>query len=487
MRRVSILLAVAAVAVPRIVFAQGNFQATPTGGRSALMGGTGVALGTDGAAPFLNPATLVRIDSILSVSVNLLAASVTSFSRFQRSGAIDPAFGNLDLQNTTVTDSALQVVPSTLCLFLDGPKLGHAVGNQGKEKFGACFGTVERDSISFIGHGYQSGTGRQTSTVQSLTRDWNRFVLAPTWAVYLFDDFAIGASAQAVISNASSVVAAGATTYGGGPTVTTAYESGLDANAFGVDVVLGATWRIGKWTAGAALQTTDLGLWGSTHASRFQQFAGVGDYVATYAGTGGFRSMAPWRVSVGLGKDWKWGTAELDLSAGIPQEAPFDATTKGTEIVAQGGTVAATTSSLLVGERKTGLLHAAVGLEGYLSRRVSLLGGLGTSITFLNGVGGVLPTRQTRIATSFGLGSHGEGGDLLIGTELSVSWGRTLAVNPYQLPPTVEPIDIAGFRALFVLAGSTSLKAIGRAVTDVVIDPVRREQEKERQREKEGK
>jgi hypothetical protein len=450
------------------------------------MGGTGVALGTDGAAPFLNPATLVRIDSILSVSVNLLSAGVTSFSRFQQPGAIDPAFGNLQLQNTSVADTSLSVVPSTLCLFLDGPKLGHALDNQGKEKFGACFGTVETDAISFIGHGYTSGTGRTTTSVQSLTRNWSRFVLAPTWAVYLFDDFAIGASPQAVISNANSIVTSGATTYGApGSTVTTSYQSGLDVNAFGVDLLIGATWRRGQWTLGGAFQTADLGLYGSTHASRFQQYSGAGDYAATYSGTGGFRAMAPWRASLGLGKEWKWGMTEVDVSVGIPHDTPFDAPTKGTQTVNQGGTVTPSAASLLLGERKTGLLHVALGMEGYLSRSISLLGGVGTSVTFQNDVGGVLPTRQTRIATSFGLASHGEGGDLLIGTEFSVSWGKTLAVNPYQLPPDVLPIDIVGFRALFVLAGSTSLKAIGRAVTDVVIDPVRREQEKARQREKE--
>jgi hypothetical protein len=41
----------------RAVAAQGNDLSAPTGGRSALMGNTGVALARDGAAPFYNPAT----------------------------------------------------------------------------------------------------------------------------------------------------------------------------------------------------------------------------------------------------------------------------------------------------------------------------------------------------------------------------------------------------------------------------------------------
>src|SRR4029079_10720322 len=42
--------------------AQGRYESALLGGRSALLGGTGVVLGVDGAAPFLNPATLVRIE-----------------------------------------------------------------------------------------------------------------------------------------------------------------------------------------------------------------------------------------------------------------------------------------------------------------------------------------------------------------------------------------------------------------------------------------
>src|SRR5258706_7997887 len=104
--------ALATLFVASTASAQENFRATPSGGRSALMGGTGVALGTDGAAPFLNPATLVRIDSLLAVSVNILAIEFTSVSHYQApSGATGAPF-NLQLTNTSCTKASANVVPS---------------------------------------------------------------------------------------------------------------------------------------------------------------------------------------------------------------------------------------------------------------------------------------------------------------------------------------------------------------------------------------
>ena len=75
--------------------------------------------------------------------------------------------------------------------------------------------------------------------------------------------------------------------------------------------------------------------------------------------------------------------------------------------------------------------------------------------------------RTHRVAGSFGIGSHGDGGDLLFGTELGIGWGDRLAVNSYQLPPVLSTTAHNTIQLLFVVAGSTSLKSITRAVRDV--------------------
>ena len=83
------------------------------------------------------------------------------------------------------------------------------------------------------------------------------------------------------------------------------------------------------------------------------------------------------------------------------------------------------------------------------------------------------PANTNRLAASFGYGSHGEGGDLLLGGEFSYGWGERLAVNPYQLPSRLETTDERAYALLFVLAGSTTFKNIKRAVEDVTksLDP----------------
>ena len=483
--RVRVICAI--VLVAPCAFAQGNFRATPTGGRSALMGGTGVALGTDGSAPFLNPATLVRIDSLLAVSVNILAIEFTSVNQYQTPGGASQAPFGLSLQNTSITKASANVVPSTLCVFLNGPKIGSSETNQGKQKLGICFGTTENDHFDYIGRGYAGGMGRMTTEVQSISRSFGRFALAPTYAVYLSDAVAFGASLHAVFSNANAIVQQTTTTFGaGGNTVSTSYGSGLDGNAFGLSPIFGFTFRGGKWTLGTSFQTADLTVYGSSHASETVQYSGAGDYASTYAGEGGFRSEAPWRASVGLGREFKWGTGEIDFGVGIPHEPPFEASSSGTQTVAMGPVVTQAITKFALVERPSAMMHAGVGAEVFVSPSISLLGGVSGSLTFNDTPGGVLPTRQTRIATSFGLGSHGEGGDLLIGLELSYERGQTRVVNGYALPPEPTNVGMEGGRILFVLAGSTSLNSIRRAVTDVVLDPGKREQERLKElREKE--
>jgi hypothetical protein len=110
---------------------------------------------------------------------------------------------------------------------------------------------------------------------------------------------------------------------------------------------------------------------------------------------------------------------------------------------------------------------------------LTVLGGLSTDLTTVP-KGGLLsdpisyfPSRTNRVAASFGLGSHGEGGDLYFGGELGYAWGERLAVNSYQLPARLETTSFQAFSLLVVIAGSTTFRAIKRAVNDLteIVDP----------------
>src|SRR5262249_44534594 len=158
-RVVAGLAALAASLVAPYAVAQGNYRATPAGGRSALMGGTGIAMGRDGAAAFLNPATIADIeDTTLAFSVNFYSFSRTRLTNFfQPRGAEQAVFGDLRLPEATLRESRFDALPSTLCLFLtlkegrieEDRKRPDDVGpTRGRQKIAACLGTLERQELS---------------------------------------------------------------------------------------------------------------------------------------------------------------------------------------------------------------------------------------------------------------------------------------------------------------------------------------------------
>jgi hypothetical protein len=113
---------------------------------------------------------------------------------------------------------------------------------------------------------------------------------------------------------------------------------------------------------------------------------------------------------------------------------------------------------------------------------VSVLSGVSTDFSAVSGGGlrgslfNYYPYRTNRLTASAGFASHGSGGDLVVGTELSVGWGERLAVNSYQLPPDLVATEQRTYQLLLTVAGATTLRAIKRAVDDVreVVVPKRK-------------
>ncbi|HEY2368563.1 MAG TPA: hypothetical protein VGH87_19335, partial [Polyangiaceae bacterium] len=76
----------------------------------------------------------------------------------------------------------------------------------------------------------------------------------------------------------------------------------------------------------------------------------------------------------------------------------------------------------------------------------------------------VAPAQMNRLLASFGIGSHGDAGTVIIGAQAYYSWGQ---MQGYASAPTVTPVGVQGTGVLFVLAGATNLKSIQRAVDDM--------------------
>src|SRR5450432_3269595 len=194
---------------PRDAGAQGNDRSAPTGGRSALMGNTGVALARDGAAPFINPATIVGIDDQrLAFSVNFFTYSIRHFSRWNQPGPVDTSkFGNVALDSTGDSSTRFTALPSTLCLFFtlsgitplgddDAPTAG---APKGRQKLAFCLAALESDSVNLTAlqfHG-QTSAG-STSQIESIARSWTRIYVGPTYGIELTDHLALGLSLHGV-------------------------------------------------------------------------------------------------------------------------------------------------------------------------------------------------------------------------------------------------------------------------------------------------
>jgi hypothetical protein len=119
------------------------------------------------------------------------------------------------------------------------------------------------------------------------------------------------------------------------------------------------------------------------------------------------------------------------------------------------------------------VVDTALGVEYFVLSSLSVLGGVSTdisrvrSITLAPSVGTFQEARISRLAVSFGLGSYGDAGTVLFGTQLSMGWGQALAVNPYTLPNGYAAVDAQTFGAMLVVAGSTNLRALRGAVESV--------------------
>lgn len=467
--------------------AQGNYRLAPVGGRTTLVGGTGLAYGADGASTFLNPATAVRVDdSRLSFSVNFYTMNFTYAPSWYKPGTVDEArFGQLDAGSASLADLEFNVLPSSLCLYF---RIGEVRSVKDKEhtpdyerlrasKLGLCFASIQGSHFGYAAGQYDntSSTGAVTRHAQTVAQTYDRFAFGPTFAFSLSDNFAVGASVHASFASHRSIFSATANTYGGGvPSQTTSiFTSGARGDSFQGTATLGMWWRLGLPTLALAFESPSLHLYGIGAANLTTHFEAAGTGTTSTSVRGSFTSKSPMRVSLGGGIEDHWGSGELNVSYYFPQSSAYSAVMEGRVLDRAGGAIDDPPTRAVLSQRTAGVVSVGIGGEVYVTPKLSFLGGASTDLSAVpeGALAGTLMNyfseRTHRVAGAFGIGSHGEGGDLLFGTELSLGWGDRLAVNSYQLPPALSTTAHNTVQLLFVVAGSTSLKSITRAVRDV--------------------
>jgi hypothetical protein len=462
--------------------AQATYSSAPIGGRSALMGGTGMALGRDGAAPFLNPATVASIDDSGAFSMNLYSFQTATLSGFHQPGPVDAArYGALSLPNTSLDSSRVDALPSTLCFVLTvgGPSDDDKDARshpKGRRKGAFCVTSPERLQVSAIADGYAgSSAGTNVTQATSFAQFWNRLYVGPSYSVYVTDRVALGASILGVgtVANSTwSVDSVVGTSNGQG--FASSYATGASAWSMDVAALLGLTWRIDdRQVLGVGVMTPSAHVYGKYEGTTSLQTQDAGSSATMTTSQGSYRATVPLRVGAGIGADLGRVRVEGDLAAYLPVTdlAHAQVQTSQTGLASGASTSSSFAQTLTVAGRP--VVDAAVGGELFLSRGFSLLGGLNTDFSAVAplspspAIGTLVEARTHHAALSLGIGSYGDGSELLLGTQLSYGWGKNVAVDPYESPAQLSIVDERTFGAMLVIAGSVSLTAFKRTLQNL--------------------
>ena len=452
------------------------------------MGNTGVALGRDGAAPFVNPATVVGInDRKIAFSVNFLALEVNRFDSFHQPGPVDPRFGDMAVDQRSVSSTRFTTIPSTICVFISRsalkggktpPEGDPTPWEGGHQKFAVCFASLEAQELLVPALSVHTPTSvGVTAQDVSLSRKWNRIQVGPSYSAEVNEKLAFGASLQAAFTSYSFVQDAASIT---SATDGSAVQSSLGASGNGssadLTAILGATYDLGGATVGASVQLPSLHLFGSYSATLHQTLDSLTSSQATVtSGSGTFRAKPPVRIAVGLGKTTPRFTVEADFSfdfgyaQGLASAMDINSTT------ATDGALSSSTFSATYAARTLPTFNVAVGGEYFVTPRLSLLGGFWTNVSAFGpleplpapSLANLVQARAHRVGLSLGLGSYRDGGELLLGTQLGYGWGQAIVPNLYAAPSDWSVVPSSSFSAIFILAGSTNLRALKGAIEGV--------------------
>lgn len=472
--------------------AQSNYKLAPVGGRTTLVGGTGLTYGRDSASAFLNPATVVNVDpGRLAFSVNFYQVSLFTASSWYQPGNVDRShFGDVGKDQASVTTAGFDTLPGSLCLFLRVGDIKALAKEQSKglaesqARLGICLASVLNDDFSLNLDDYQQQTATGGSRQgQTIRQSFRRIAVGPTYSMYVSNALAVGASVHVSRAGFRSIFESTATTYGGGrQPVTSAYYTSAHGDSYDLSATLGALYRIGRYQSVAiALEAPSLHVFGAGGTNRYTHFDGAGEATSTVTAHGKFAAYTPLRVAIGTGIQRAWGSAELNVSYHLPVGPAYRASLNGRAVDVVGGVARDQEVALDLSVKPRGVVNIGIGAEFITAPYISLLTGIGTDVStapisaLTSDPLNYFPAREHRVTASLGLGSHGEGGDLLIGGELSYTFGERVAVNSYQVPPQLDITSTKAYGLLIVIAGSTSYKAIKRAVNDLTeaVDPTK--------------
>ncbi len=291
-----------------------NLRDVPLGGRTATMGGAGVAAGSDSAMPYLNPAGIVGIPTdILSISASIYSLSRAKVDKFYRPNGLDPSFGNdvrveeerFDLDQLVITPSTLVYVKQ---LGGESAKVSHAVG--------IGLSTVTHNASTSVGTFRARGSQARLAADSIVTESLKQYLAGPSYAAQFGERFRVGISAlgsYSVLTEDSHELSLISDIQGGNEFPQT-FNSRVQVDAYsvGLAAVAGAQLRmLDELWLGVALESPGLPIFGggtlveTTDRTFFDQSTGA-QIAARTSARGEFKEFdisRPPRVSLGVAYD----------------------------------------------------------------------------------------------------------------------------------------------------------------------------------------
>ncbi len=454
----------------------------PTGGRSVLMGNTGIALGRDGSAPFLNPATIGEIDDTkLAFAVNLYKLSFTTFDNFyQPRTPLTAPFDGLNLDSQNYVDTQFEVLPSTLCIFFtlrDTFEPKDAASRAGRQKAAICFGQTLVDDFVLTASSIR-GHSPSLTTLQAIssTEHLRKASIGPTYGVYLTDSLALGASLHGTLtSRRTQWRATSLTADPQNKAIGTTLLDDATGTSFDVTGILGATYRASPVTVGLAIALPAIHVYGTSRLSSSSQVTGTGatDNTQAVDATGSFSATPPMRIDIGAGIATGRTILEGDLGLSLPWPQVYSTALHGTSSEVTNGQIATKPFDQTFIAPGRAAISGGVGVEYKFTPAFGIVGGASADISLAPGDTVSItafhdyPSRQNRIAASLGVGSYGAGSELMLGAEVSYGFGKRFAPDIYSTNPTFGIVDTRTTSVLFVVSGATNFQTIKKAIDGV--------------------
>lgn len=462
-----------------VCYGQSSPQGSPLGGRTLLTGSTGVTLGQDGAAPFVNPATISRIaDRRIAMSVNAYRFTVRRVPDWYQPGEADTeTLGDLQVSEPELTERKFRTLPSTFCIFITLRKvLGEetyerfvrsVLGTPGRLKFAFCGATNERQEFGFNADSVASG---ETTLAHAVDRSFSRFGAGPTISYQWTDRLTLGGSLHVTGSRLRQSTSVNLVNSAGDAPTRAQYQQHLSALSFDLTAILGFTYRLSPWVFGASVRTPSLHIRHSMSASRNRSLDFAGSQQLD-AADGTFRAAPIPRLSLGVGLELERLRTEFNVHVFPSIDDVLEAELSVDENF--GDAALDQESSMRLKEASRWTVAMGVGGERFLSSDFSVVGGVNADFGLFdevrtdNAVSSLVQNTTNQVGLSLGIGTYGPSTELLIGTRFALEWGRLAAPNVLVTPTRLESISKTGASVLLVLAGSVSWRNLTRAVRDL--------------------